>query len=68
MGVVQLGVVQLGVVQLGVVQTGVDLATSLAPSFFDMGSDAFSTHNFINGTTGRKYVPDLNDPSVNSGL
>ena len=26
-------------------------ATSLAPSLFDMGSDALSTFNFINGTT-----------------
>ena len=41
-------------------------ATSLAPSFFDMGSDALSTYNFINGTSYTKYVPDLNHPSVNS--
>ena len=41
-------------------------ATSLVPSLFDMGSDAFSTYNFINGTTYTKYVPDLNHPSVNS--
>ena len=41
-------------------------ATSLAPSLFDMGSDALSTYNFINGTTYTKYVPDLNHPSVNS--
>ena len=41
-------------------------ATSLAPSFFDMGSDALSTYNFINGTTYTKYVPDLNHSSVNS--
>ena len=41
-------------------------ATSLAPSLFDMGSDAFSVYNFINGTTYTKNVPDLNHPSVNS--
>ena len=31
-------------------------ATSLAPSLFDMGSDAFSVYNFIHGTTYTKYV------------
>ena len=41
-------------------------ATSLAPSLFDMGSDAFSVHNFIHGTTYTKYVSDLDHPSVNS--
>ena len=41
-------------------------ATSLVPSLFDMGSDAFSVYNFINGTTYTKQVPDLNHPSVNS--
>ena len=40
--------------------------TSLAPSFWDTGSDALSTYNFINGTTYTKYVPDLNHSSVNS--
>ena len=41
-------------------------ATSLVPSLFDMGSDAFSVYNFINGTTYTKKVNDLNHPSVNS--
>ena len=40
--------------------------TSLAPSLFDMGSDALSVYNLINGTTYTKYVPDLNHPCVNS--
>ena len=34
-------------------------ATSSAPSFFDMGSDAFSVYNFIHGTTYTKYVPNI---------
>jgi len=42
--------------------------TGLGPSLFDMGSDALSTYNFINGTTYTKYVTDLNHSSVNSGL
>ena len=41
-------------------------ATSLVPSLFDMGSDAFSVYNYINGATYTKQVPDLNHPSVNS--
>ena len=41
-------------------------ATSSAPSFFDMGSDAFSVYNFIHGTTYTKYVPNINHVSVNS--
>ena len=43
-------------------------ATSLAPSLFDMGSDAFSVHNFIHGTTYTKYVSDLDHPHVGSYL
>ena len=35
-------------------------ATSLLPSLFDMGSDALSVYDFINGTTYTKYVSDLN--------
>ena len=41
-------------------------AIRLAPSLFDMGTDAFSVYDFINGTTYTKYVPDLNHPCVNS--
>ena len=41
-------------------------AIHLAPSLLDMGTDAFSVYNFINGTTYTKQVPDLNHPSVNS--
>merc|ERR1712112_464747 len=42
------------------------IVTGLGPSLFDMGSEALSTYNFINGTTYTKYVPDLNHLSVNS--
>ena len=42
--------------------------TGLGPSLFDMGSDALSTYNFINGTVYTKKVPDLNHTSVNSSL
>ena len=44
------------------------LSISVLPSFFDMGSDAFSVYSFINGTTYTKYVPDLNHSSFNSSL
>lgn len=41
-------------------------ATSLLPSLFDMGSDALSVYDFINGTTYTKYVSDLSHLGLNS--